>query len=104
MKLQKQAAGLAAAVAMALLTAATPASAEESFSALRSADAEALSPAEMQAITGKDGASIAQALSAAALHASNPTAAATFNTLAAAYAKITVPTAKYIINRVLVRR
>jgi hypothetical protein len=104
MKLQMQGAGLAAAAAMAVLTAATPATAEESFTALRSADAEALSPAEMQAITGKDGVSIADALSAAAAQATNPTVAATFNSLAAAYARITVPTSRLIINRVLVRR
>jgi hypothetical protein len=104
MKVQRQSSGLAAALAMVILSAAMPVSAQESFTALRSADAEALSPAEMQAITGKDGVSIAAALSAAAAQATNPTVAATFNTLAAAYAKITVPTAKYIINRVVVRR
>jgi hypothetical protein len=104
MKLQKQSALLAAVAAIGVLGAATAANAEESFTALRSADAEALSPAEMQMITGKDGVSVADALSAAAAQASNPTVAATLNSLAAAYARITVPTSRLFINRVLVRR
>jgi hypothetical protein len=99
-----QSAGLAAAAALAVLAVVTPARAENPFSGLRSVEAEGLSPAQMQATTGQSGASVAAALTTAASQQSNATAAATFNSLAAAYAKITVPTSRLVINRVVVRR
>jgi hypothetical protein len=107
-KFQTFRAGLAVAAATAMLGAATSAyasaSAEESFTALRAIDAEPLSPAEMQAITGGNALAIAAALNAAAARASSPTVASTLTSLAAAYSRITVPTSRLFINRVLVRR
>jgi hypothetical protein len=108
MKLQRYTARLAAAAAIAALAIVTPASAsssaEESFTALRSIDAESLSSAQMHAITGQDGAAIAAALSAAAATAADPNTASLLTALSAAYSRITVPTARLIINRVLVKR
>jgi hypothetical protein len=106
LKIQIQKAALAVAVATlaALAPAQASASAEESFVALRSVDAEPLSPAEMQAITGQDLAAIVAALQAAATRASSPTAASTFNSLATAYSLSTTLNSRLFINRVLVRR
>jgi hypothetical protein len=93
---------------MATLAALAPApawaSAEESFVALRSIDAEPLSRAEMQGITGENTLAIVAALNAAAARASTSTAASSLSSLAAAYSRITVPTSRLFINRVLVRR
>jgi hypothetical protein len=107
LKIQMQKAALAVAAAAATLATVTPAhasaSAEESFVALRSIDAETLSPAEMQSITGEATLDIAAALREAAARASNPTTASSLNSLAAAYSQITIQ-ARLFINRVLVIR
>ncbi len=90
--------------AVAALALAMPAGATQTFSALESVDAQALDAAEMQATTGQNSLAIAAALRAAATKAQNPTAASTFSALAAAYSRITVPTSRIIINRVLIKR
>jgi hypothetical protein len=110
LKIQIQKAALAVAVATlaALAPAQASAGAEESFVALRSIDAEPLSPAEMQAITGQDLAAIVAALQAAATRASSPTAASVFSSLAAAYSRATTLNSRLVVNiggsRVVVRQ
>jgi hypothetical protein len=105
--MQKAAIVVATATLAAVAPAHASASAEEPFVALRSIDAETLSPAEMQSISGQTTLDIAAALTAAAARASNPTVASSLNSLAAAYSQITIATLRLIIiggRRVYVRQ